>query len=59
MNDLFLVDIPVRSKSEVVTFSSQPLLGTPRTPRNATPEIPRRSHAAQKPTSVLEEARLR
>ncbi|XP_052521792.1 origin recognition complex subunit 1 isoform X1 [Tympanuchus pallidicinctus] len=36
-----------------------PLLGTPRTPRNATPEIPRRSHAAQKPTSVLEEARLR
>ncbi|XP_021259947.1 origin recognition complex subunit 1 [Numida meleagris] len=36
-----------------------PLLGTPRTPRNATPEIPRRSHAAQKPTSILEEARLR
>ncbi|OXB82080.1 UNVERIFIED_CONTAM: hypothetical protein H355_008959 [Colinus virginianus] len=36
-----------------------PLLGTPRTPRNATPEIPRRSHTAQKPTSILEEARLR
>ncbi|NXC31967.1 ORC1 protein, partial [Campylorhamphus procurvoides] len=32
---------------------------TPKTPRNATPEIPRRSHAAQKPASVLEEARLR
>ncbi|XP_065594804.1 origin recognition complex subunit 1 [Cyrtonyx montezumae] len=36
-----------------------PLLGTPRTPQNATPEIPRRSHTAQKPTSILEEARLR
>ncbi|NWU14804.1 ORC1 protein, partial [Cephalopterus ornatus] len=32
---------------------------TPKTPRNATPEIPRRSNAAQKPASVLEEARLR
>ncbi|NXD21026.1 ORC1 protein, partial [Spelaeornis formosus] len=32
---------------------------TPRTPRNATPEIPRRIQAAQKPASVLEEARLR
>uniref|UniRef100_A0A8B9TKK3 Origin recognition complex subunit 1 n=1 Tax=Anas platyrhynchos TaxID=8839 RepID=A0A8B9TKK3_ANAPL len=35
------------------------LPGTPKTPRNATPEIPRRSHAAQKPASMLEEARLR
>ncbi|NXR81173.1 ORC1 protein, partial [Pycnonotus jocosus] len=33
--------------------------GTPRTPRNATPEIPRRLQAAQEPASVLEEARLR
>ncbi|NXN02797.1 ORC1 protein, partial [Sylvia borin] len=33
--------------------------GTPRTPRNATPEIPRRIQAAQEPASVLEEARLR
>ncbi|KFW64437.1 Origin recognition complex subunit 1 [Pygoscelis adeliae] len=32
---------------------------TPKTPRNATPEIPRRSHEAQKPASILEEARLR
>uniref|UniRef100_A0A8C3K605 Origin recognition complex subunit 1 n=1 Tax=Calidris pygmaea TaxID=425635 RepID=A0A8C3K605_9CHAR len=32
---------------------------TPKTPRNATPEIPRRNHAAQKPASILEEARLR
>ncbi|NXP15294.1 ORC1 protein, partial [Thinocorus orbignyianus] len=40
-------------------FSLQPLPGTPRTPRNATPEIPRRNHAAQKPASILEEARLR
>ncbi|NWR62744.1 ORC1 protein, partial [Bucorvus abyssinicus] len=36
-----------------------PLPGTPKTPRNATPEIPKRNHAAQKPASVLEEARLR
>ncbi|XP_067996592.1 origin recognition complex subunit 1 [Melanerpes formicivorus] len=35
------------------------LPGTPKTPRNATPEIPRRSHVAQKPGSILEEARLR
>ncbi|KFP72399.1 Origin recognition complex subunit 1 [Apaloderma vittatum] len=32
---------------------------TPKTPRNATPEIPRRNHATQKPASILEEARLR
>ncbi|NXD77256.1 ORC1 protein, partial [Halcyon senegalensis] len=32
---------------------------TPKTPRNATPEIPKRNHATQKPASVLEEARLR
>ncbi|NWV15369.1 ORC1 protein, partial [Ptilonorhynchus violaceus] len=36
-----------------------PLPGTPRTPRNATPEIPRRNQAAQEPASILEEARLR
>ncbi|NWH74171.1 ORC1 protein, partial [Piaya cayana] len=36
-----------------------PLPGTPKTPRNATPEIPRRHCAAQKPANILEEARLR
>ncbi|KGL92943.1 Origin recognition complex subunit 1 [Charadrius vociferus] len=41
------------------TLKKTPLPGTPKTPRNATPEIPRRNHAAQKPTSILEEARLR
>ncbi|NXT02042.1 ORC1 protein, partial [Jacana jacana] len=41
------------------TLKKTPLLGTPKTPRNATPEIPRRNHAAQKPASILEEARLR
>ncbi|NXH38917.1 ORC1 protein, partial [Dicaeum eximium] len=41
------------------TPKKTPLQGTPRTPRNATPEIPRRIHAAQEPASVLEEARLR
>ncbi|NXK98605.1 ORC1 protein, partial [Formicarius rufipectus] len=41
------------------TPKKPPLPGTPKTPRNATPEIPKRSHAAQKPASVLEEARLR
>ncbi|KFP80064.1 Origin recognition complex subunit 1 [Acanthisitta chloris] len=41
------------------TPKETPLPGTPKTPRNATPEIPQRSHATQKPTSVLEEARLR
>uniref|UniRef100_A0A8D0H865 Origin recognition complex subunit 1 n=1 Tax=Sphenodon punctatus TaxID=8508 RepID=A0A8D0H865_SPHPU len=32
---------------------------TPKTPRNATPRIPCRSQQAQKPSCVLEEARLR
>ncbi|KAM6396799.1 origin recognition complex subunit 1 [Pluvialis apricaria] len=41
------------------TLKKSPLPGTPKTPRNATPEIPRRNHAAQKPASILEEARLR
>ncbi|XP_074454806.1 origin recognition complex subunit 1 [Larus michahellis] len=41
------------------TPKKTPLPGTPKTPRNATPEIPRRNHAAQKPASILEEARLR
>ncbi|XP_065698788.2 origin recognition complex subunit 1 [Patagioenas fasciata] len=41
------------------TLKKTPLPGTPKTPRNATPEIPRRNHAAQKPASILEEARLR
>ncbi|KAM9280759.1 origin recognition complex subunit 1 isoform 1-T4 [Cariama cristata] len=41
------------------TLKETPLAGTPKTPRNATPEIPRRNHAAQKPASILEEARLR
>ncbi|NXV49145.1 ORC1 protein, partial [Uria aalge] len=50
-------------KSSVHTPAKTPkrtlLPGTPKTPRNATPEIPRRNHAAQKPASILEEARLR
>uniref|UniRef100_A0A663EJK5 Origin recognition complex subunit 1 n=1 Tax=Aquila chrysaetos chrysaetos TaxID=223781 RepID=A0A663EJK5_AQUCH len=41
------------------TLKKTPLPGTPKTPRNATPEIPRRNHEAQKPVSILEEARLR
>ncbi|NXS07706.1 ORC1 protein, partial [Neodrepanis coruscans] len=41
------------------TPKKTPLPGTPKTPRNPTPDIPRRSQAAQKPASVLEEARLR
>ncbi|NWV36466.1 ORC1 protein, partial [Grantiella picta] len=41
------------------TLKKTSLPGTPRTPRNATPEIPRRIQAAQEPASVLEEARLR
>ncbi|XP_072725059.1 origin recognition complex subunit 1 [Ciconia boyciana] len=41
------------------TLKKTPLPGTPKTPRNATPEIPRRNHEAQKPASILEEARLR
>ncbi|NXI39773.1 ORC1 protein, partial [Galbula dea] len=41
------------------TLKKTPLPGTPKTPRNATPEIPKRNHAAQKPASILEEARLR
>ncbi|XP_074953721.1 origin recognition complex subunit 1 [Phalacrocorax aristotelis] len=41
------------------TLKKTPLPATPKTPRNATPEIPRRNHEAQKPASVLEEARLR
>ncbi|XP_010016261.1 PREDICTED: origin recognition complex subunit 1 [Nestor notabilis] len=41
------------------TPKKTPLSGIPKTPRNATPEIPRRKHATQKPASVLEEARLR
>uniref|UniRef100_A0A8C4UKF0 Origin recognition complex subunit 1 n=1 Tax=Falco tinnunculus TaxID=100819 RepID=A0A8C4UKF0_FALTI len=40
-------------------FSLQPLPGTPKTPQNATPEIPRRSCEAQKPVTILEKARLR
>ncbi|XP_062479238.1 origin recognition complex subunit 1 [Pezoporus occidentalis] len=41
------------------TPKKTPLPGTPKTPRNATPEIPKRKNATQKPASVLEEARLR
>ncbi|KFV03220.1 Origin recognition complex subunit 1 [Tauraco erythrolophus] len=41
------------------TLKKTPLPGTPKTPRNATPEIPRRNCEAQKPASILEEARLR
>ncbi|NWX49199.1 ORC1 protein, partial [Steatornis caripensis] len=41
------------------TLKKTPLPGTPKTPRNATPEIPKRNRAAQKPASILEEARLR
>ncbi|XP_059678218.1 origin recognition complex subunit 1 [Gavia stellata] len=41
------------------TLKNTPLPGTPKTPRNATPEIPKRNHEAQKPVSILEEARLR
>ncbi|NXG51417.1 ORC1 protein, partial [Psilopogon haemacephalus] len=51
------VHTPAKTPKKTVRF--YPLPGTPKTPRNATPEIPRRSHAAQKPGSVLEEARLR
>ncbi|NXG03191.1 ORC1 protein, partial [Sakesphorus luctuosus] len=55
------VHTPAKTPKKTVRFSFplQPLPGTPKTPRNATPEIPRRSQAAQKPASVLEEARLR
>ncbi|NXV88345.1 ORC1 protein, partial [Calonectris borealis] len=41
------------------TLKKTPLPETPKTPRNATPEIPRRNCEAQKPASILEEARLR
>uniref|UniRef100_A0A8B9IXG7 Origin recognition complex subunit 1 n=1 Tax=Amazona collaria TaxID=241587 RepID=A0A8B9IXG7_9PSIT len=41
------------------TPKKTPLPRTPKTPRNATPEIPKRKHVTQKPASVLEEARLR
>uniref|UniRef100_A0A8C7A268 Origin recognition complex subunit 1 n=1 Tax=Nothoprocta perdicaria TaxID=30464 RepID=A0A8C7A268_NOTPE len=41
------------------TPKKTPLPTTPKTPRNATPEIPKRSHVAQKPANILEEARLR
>ncbi|XP_035756085.1 origin recognition complex subunit 1 isoform X2 [Egretta garzetta] len=41
------------------TLKKTSLPGTPKTPRNATPEIPRRNHEAQKPANILEEARLR
>ncbi|KAM9542067.1 origin recognition complex subunit 1 [Guaruba guarouba] len=41
------------------TPKKTPLPRTPKTPRDATPEIPKRKHATQKPGSVLEEARLR
>ncbi|KAM9283080.1 origin recognition complex subunit 1 isoform 3-T3 [Morus bassanus] len=41
------------------TLKKTPLPATPKTPRNATPEIPRRNCEAQKPASILEEARLR
>ncbi|NXY00869.1 ORC1 protein, partial [Pteruthius melanotis] len=51
------VHTPAKTLKKTVRF--HPLPGTPRTPRNATPEIPRRIQAAQKPASVLEEARLR
>ncbi|NXH30673.1 ORC1 protein, partial [Myiagra hebetior] len=55
------VHTPAKTLKKTVScnFSLQPLPGTPRTPRNATPEIPRRTQAAQEPASVLEEARLR
>uniref|UniRef100_A0A8C8VE66 Origin recognition complex subunit 1 n=1 Tax=Pelusios castaneus TaxID=367368 RepID=A0A8C8VE66_9SAUR len=40
-------------------FSLQPEPKTPKTPRNATPRIPVRNQATEKPANVLEEARLR
>uniref|UniRef100_A0A674I0P0 Origin recognition complex subunit 1 n=1 Tax=Terrapene triunguis TaxID=2587831 RepID=A0A674I0P0_9SAUR len=40
-------------------FSLQPEPRTPKTPRNATPRIPIRNQATEKPANVLEEARLR
>ncbi|NWU04692.1 ORC1 protein, partial [Urocynchramus pylzowi] len=48
------VHTPAKTLKKTVRFHI-----TPRTPRNATPEIPRRIQAAQEPASVLEEARLR
>ncbi|NXE51546.1 ORC1 protein, partial [Casuarius casuarius] len=51
------VHTPAKTPKKTVRFP--PLPGTPKTPRNATPEIPKRIHAAQKPASILEEARLR
>ncbi|NXO10258.1 ORC1 protein, partial [Oriolus oriolus] len=49
----------VHTPEKTLKKTVKPLPGTPRTPRNATPEIPRRIQAAQEPASVLEEARLR
>ncbi|KAM6128883.1 origin recognition complex subunit 1 [Phoenicopterus ruber ruber] len=59
-----IVSTPKSSRKSSVhtpakTLKKTPLPGTPKTPRNATPEIPRRNHEAQKPASILEEARLR
>ncbi|NXY68213.1 ORC1 protein, partial [Glareola pratincola] len=51
------VPTPAKTPKKTVRFHLK--AGTPKTPRNATPEIPRRNHAAQKPASILEEARLR
>ncbi|KFW12692.1 PREDICTED: origin recognition complex subunit 1 [Eurypyga helias] len=48
-----------KSSVPVKTPKKTSLPATPKTPRNATPEIPRRNHEAQKPANKLEEARLR
>ncbi|KAL2301918.1 hypothetical protein Nmel_011319 [Mimus melanotis] len=54
------VHTPAKTPRNTVRFHiKKPLKGTPRTPQNATPEIPKRIQAAQEPASVLEEARLR
>ncbi|KFO64482.1 Origin recognition complex subunit 1 [Corvus brachyrhynchos] len=50
---------PKSSRKPAVHTPAKTLKKTVRTPRNATPEIPRRIQAAQEPVSVLEEARLR
>ncbi|NXH64580.1 ORC1 protein, partial [Rhabdornis inornatus] len=50
---------PKSSRKSAVHTPAKTLRKTVRTPRNATPEIPKRIQAAQEPASVLEEARLR
>ncbi|KFZ59807.1 Origin recognition complex subunit 1 [Antrostomus carolinensis] len=53
------VSTPKSSRKSSVHTPSKTPKKTPKTPQNATPEIPRRNQAAQKPASILEEARLR